>query len=262
METTNNDIFFRTNEYESLVKSSIQKADIINSEAVEYFKNTSNVDQLIFKASILEDSSFLTTALLLKIDAIKEGQTSNRNYSSHTSILEYFNDYTYDIYPLTNTKFFFWFTIVIILLIFAIKIKYSKFKLPKLLFFIVLCLIGLNLFNYYVKEPEILKSMEENIDYKTYKKQAYLDYGLDALEYIDIPIEPKKYYYENSYSYNINGYDEMNNNVYGEITTSGKYGDGYVIKDGNRINIEVEWTGNGILEGKDENGIIYNLEVD
>ena len=40
-------------------------------------------------------------------------------------------------------------------------------------------------------------------------------------------------------------------------------GDGYIIdEDGNEKSIDVEWTGYGEIEGYDEDGTYYELEVD
>jgi len=65
------------------------------------------------------------------------------------------------------------------------------------------------------------------------------------------------------YNYDIEGYDELGNYVYGNVDISGKYGDGYIYNDsGDEIYIEVEWVGYGELEGYDENGGYYELEAE
>lgn len=63
------------------------------------------------------------------------------------------------------------------------------------------------------------------------------------------------------YSYDIDGYGD-NGYVYGDVETSGKYGEGYVYdEDGNEIWVETEWTGYGVLEAYDEDGNYYELET-
>ncbi len=52
--------------------------------------------------------------------------------------------------------------------------------------------------------------------------------------------------------------------MHGEIDgDNSKYGDGVIFdEDGNNKNIDFEWTGRGELEGTDEDGNSYELEVD
>lgn len=63
--------------------------------------------------------------------------------------------------------------------------------------------------------------------------------------------------------YDVSGYDDEGNYVYGEVEMDDKYGYGYVYdENGNDIYLDVEWQGKDELEGTDENGITYNLETD
>ncbi len=65
------------------------------------------------------------------------------------------------------------------------------------------------------------------------------------------------------YNYDISGSDEDGNNVSGNIDIEGKYGSGTIEdEDGNEKNIDVEWIDKGVLEGTDEDGNSYDLEVD
>jgi hypothetical protein len=51
--------------------------------------------------------------------------------------------------------------------------------------------------------------------------------------------------------------------VSGTIDINGKYGSGIIEdEDGNEKRIDVEWVGKGELEGTDEDGNSYELEVD
>ena len=65
------------------------------------------------------------------------------------------------------------------------------------------------------------------------------------------------------YNYDINGIDEDGNAVSGNIDVNGKYGSGTIEdEDGNEKSIDVEWVDKGQLEGTDEDGKSYELEVD
>ncbi|MCO6462726.1 MAG: hypothetical protein J5I52_01120 [Saprospiraceae bacterium] len=65
------------------------------------------------------------------------------------------------------------------------------------------------------------------------------------------------------YNYDISGWDENGNSVYGNIDIQGKYGSGYILdEDGNEKYIDVEWVDYGVLEGTDEDGNSYEFEVD
>ncbi|NJB86905.1 hypothetical protein GGR26_002682 [Lewinella marina] len=83
--------------------------------------------------------------------------------------------------------------------------------------------------------------------------------------------EDSRYKYEHrtgragayNYNYDIEGYDEDGNYVYGNIDISGKNGHGYITtEDGNDLSIDIEWVDYGELEGYDENGTYYNLELE
>ena len=65
-----------------------------------------------------------------------------------------------------------------------------------------------------------------------------------------------------TYDYDVSGYGD-DGYVYGDITVDKNGGDGYIYDDdGNEKWIDVEWTGNGTLEGYDEDGNYYELDVD
>ena len=64
------------------------------------------------------------------------------------------------------------------------------------------------------------------------------------------------------YNYDVSGYGDTGF-TYGNIDTSGKYGEGYLYdEDGNEVYVETEWTDYGVMEAYDENGNYYELEVD
>jgi hypothetical protein len=64
-----------------------------------------------------------------------------------------------------------------------------------------------------------------------------------------------------NYNYDVVGTDNNGNNVSGNIDISGKYGSGTIEdENGNNKDIDVEWSGNGILDGTDNDGNTYDLE--
>lgn len=65
------------------------------------------------------------------------------------------------------------------------------------------------------------------------------------------------------YNYDVNGTDYDGNDISGNISVSGKYGEG-TIEDanGDERDVEVEWVRYGVLEATDEDGNTYELEVD
>ena len=71
------------------------------------------------------------------------------------------------------------------------------------------------------------------------------------------------YSYSNSYNYDVSGYGDTGY-VTGNIDASGdKYVDGYImLEDGSEVYFDGEWTGKGEIEGYDEDGNYYELEVD
>ena len=71
------------------------------------------------------------------------------------------------------------------------------------------------------------------------------------------------YAYTSSYNYDVSGYGD-GGYVSGNIDASGdRYVDGYLtLDDGTQVSFDGEWTGKGEIEGYDENGNFYELEVD
>ena len=67
-----------------------------------------------------------------------------------------------------------------------------------------------------------------------------------------------------SYNYDVSGYGN-GEYVSGSIDSdsNNKYVDGYIItEDGREVSFDGEWVGNGEIEGYDEDGNYYELEVD
>jgi antitoxin component YwqK of YwqJK toxin-antitoxin module len=65
-----------------------------------------------------------------------------------------------------------------------------------------------------------------------------------------------------NYSYSVSGYGN-NNSVNGTVDVNRNGGSATVYdEEGNEIELDVEWSGKGKLEGYDQNGNYYDLEVD
>lgn len=65
------------------------------------------------------------------------------------------------------------------------------------------------------------------------------------------------------YNYDVSGYDDSGNEVTGNVSMEDKYGTGYITNsDGDKIDVEVEWTGKGELRASDSDGNVYELTVD
>lgn len=80
--------------------------------------------------------------------------------------------------------------------------------------------------------------------------------------------EDDRYKYENragnsgnyQYNYDVDGTGSDGNNVSGNVDIQGKYGSGMIEdENGNKIDVEVEWTGYGTMEGTDDDGNTYEL---
>ena len=64
------------------------------------------------------------------------------------------------------------------------------------------------------------------------------------------------------YNYDVSGYDSDANEVSGNISIQNNNGTGTIIdKDGNEIDVDVEWIDNGKLKGTDVDGNEFELEV-
>lgn len=65
------------------------------------------------------------------------------------------------------------------------------------------------------------------------------------------------------FEYDINGYDNEGNYVYGELDVDHKGAYGYIYtQDGESKRVNLEWTEKGYLEGYDEDGNYYDLQLE
>ena len=112
------------------------------------------------------------------------------------------------------------------------------------------------------KTNETNKKVVENKEIKPFLKSPTTD---DVTYHEDTT---KEYEYrtgtlgEYSYNYNVHGLDSDGNEVTGNITVEGKYGNGILTKaNGEETEIDVEWIGYGKLLATDEEDIEYELYV-
>jgi hypothetical protein len=65
------------------------------------------------------------------------------------------------------------------------------------------------------------------------------------------------------YNYDVSGEDENGNEITGNVTVDGKYGNGILTNfDGEELEVEVEWIDYGVLKATDINGNEYELKTD
>jgi hypothetical protein len=100
---------------------------------------------------------------------------------------------------------------------------------------------------------------------QTYSAPTYIPSSYGSNYHTD---SDYKYNYRTGYSgnydynYDVSGSGD-NGYTYGNIDTSGQYGEGYIYdEDGNEIYVETEWVDNGVMEATDEDGNTYELEVE
>lgn len=71
--------------------------------------------------------------------------------------------------------------------------------------------------------------------------------------------------YAGDYSYDVSGYSSSGEYVSGELETNRGSRDvegTLTLENGEQVQFEGEWTGRGTVEGTDENGESYEIEVD
>lgn len=65
------------------------------------------------------------------------------------------------------------------------------------------------------------------------------------------------------YNYDVSGYDDIGNEVTGNVSMEDKYGTGTITNaDGVEVEVNVEWIGKGELKATDDDGNEYQLTVD
>ncbi len=250
-------IFFRKSEFEAIAEKYSQTKKTIDTEVENYFENVYSIDGLYYKVGLLENKqdiykSFNNTAYAIESFG-KTSVINNRELYSDP-----FSYSPFQSFDLTSSKggFFIGIGLLIIFLFALIK----KWRIKKFIGFLLLIAIGLNLYNYYVKEPEFLNSKSFHINSTEYKNQQMLK---EASEKYTNLYQPKTTYSTTkTYEYEIEGTDEYGDYVDGFVETSGKYGEGYILDEyGDKIPIEVEWIGNGELLGTDDDNNEYELKV-
>lgn len=250
-------IFFRESELEVISKDYSDTKKTIDTEVKSYFENVYNIDGLYYKVGLLENKQDIYKSFNNTAYAIENfGKTSViNNRELYTDPFSYSPFQSFD--PTSSKGGFY---IGICIFIFFVFTMLKKWRIKKLVGFLLLIVLYLNLYNYYVKEPEFLNSKSLYINQTEYKNQRMLKVASE--KYTDFYQPKTTYSTKNTYEYNVEGTDEYGDYVEGFIETSGKYGAGYILDEyGDKIEIEIEWTGNGELIGTDDNNNEYELKV-
>lgn len=250
-------IFFRESELNAIREKYSETKIKIDSEVESYFSNVYSIDGLYYKVGQLENKqeiyhSFKNTAYSIE----SFGKSSVKNNTELS--VDPFSYSPFQSFDPTSSKGGFYIGIGILIIFLFTLVK--KWRIKKFTGFVVLIAVGLNLYNYYVKEPEFLNSKSLKINPTEYKNQKLLKIASE--KYTDLYQPKTSYSTREIYEYEVEGTDELGKYVKGFVETSGKYGEGYILDDyGNKISIEVEWTGNSELQGTDNDNNEYELKV-
>lgn len=111
--------------------------------------------------------------------------------------------------------------------------------------------------------PTQLKVFPDGATIITLERPKGLGYSQDEAFALELKQKEYSVNYYSVYDYDVSGYGN-GEYVSGNIDASGdRYVDGYLtLDDGTEVSFDGEWTGNGMVEGYDENGNYYELEVD
>jgi|26BtaG_2_1085354.scaffolds.fasta_scaffold08330_2 hypothetical protein len=249
-------VFFRKTEFNAIAKEYSLTKKAIDTEVENYFLNTNSLNNLYYKVELLENKqdyykSFNNTANAIESWGKSSIQNSSPLYSDPFSY-NHFQSFN----PLSSKGgFYIGIFIMIVFLLAIIK----KWKIRVFIGLLLMITIGLNLYNYYVKEPEFLKSADFYINPTEYKNEKLFKVASDI--YTDL-YQPKESYAAKVYEYEVDGIDNFGDYVEGMVETSGKYGEGYIYNEyGDKIDIKVEWVDYGKLIGTDEHNDEYKLKV-
>jgi hypothetical protein len=133
----------------------------------------------------------------------------------------------------------------------------SKFKILVLAF--TICLNG-------CKEEQHQKQIPQQV------KKVITPHDIEIMTFYEAKTYHKdsdyKYQYRTGvsghyeYNYRVIGYNQNLNEVSGNVNIEGKYGAGIITnKEGDRINIQVEWIHSNVLKAIDREGNIYELKA-
>jgi hypothetical protein len=250
-------IFFRESELDAVAEKYSNTKKTIDSEVENYFSNTYSIDGLYYKVGLLENKQDIYNSFKSSAYSIESfGKTSVKNNTE--LYIDPFSYSPFQSFNPTSSKGGFY--IGIGLLIFFLFALIKKWRIKKFVGFLLLIAIGLNLYNYYVKEPEFLASKSFQINPSEYKNERMLKVASE--KYVDFYQPKTTYATTKTYEYDVEGTDGNGDYVEGYVETSGKYGEGYILNEyGDKVEIEVEWIGNGEMTGTDDDNNEYNLKV-
>jgi len=250
-------IFFREAEYELIKKNYNIKKQSIDIATENYFSDVSSVNQLYVKVSNLGNHATIKKELENLRESIEDPKIFNTHYKQYVDPFSYSPASISRSFDATKSKEGFY--IGIILLFVYVYVSIKKWKIKKVIGFLLLISIGINLYNYYIVEHEFLSNKSFYIDEIEYNNERNLKEASEKFIALYKP-KPKHLKVSQRYKYRVEGTDEMGNEVEGYIETSGKYGYGYIYNEENKeIEIDVEWVGNGVLYAKDNQNNDYDL---
>ncbi len=251
-------IYFRIEELQRLQEQYSKDKIIIDNQIENFLSNVNSKQELFYEISKLENSQeyfdgFKNTAFAIE----SLGKSSIlHNRPLYADPFSYMN---FGGFNITNPETTFHFAIALGIIFFILL--FTKLKdLRKIVFIVLIGFIGWNLYNYNIKEPEYLVQKEKSLDLEEYRE---INFGRKATEkFVEYYKPISNYNYSKTYTYDVEGYDTYDNNVYGSVKTSGKYGSGYITDIyGDEIEIEIEWISKGEMIGTDENGNEFQLNV-
>jgi hypothetical protein len=251
---SNPEIFFREAELNSITEKYYNTKNTIDTEVENYFSSVNSVYGLYFKVGLLENKQEIFNSFKNSTNSVDRlGKTSNSKL-----YVDPFSYNSFQSFNPTSSKGGFYIGIGLLILFFFTIVK--KWKIKKYVGLLLLIAIGLNLYNYYVKEPEFLASKSFHINPFEYKNERMLKIASE--KYNDLNKKKTTSAKSNTYEYDVEGMDKNRNYVEGYVQTSGKYGAGYILNDyGDKIKVEVEWTRNGEMIGTDNDNYKYDLKV-
>lgn len=122
----------------------------------------------------------------------------------------------------------------------------------------IICIGILNLFG--CKKNPIVKQEKNTVNGFISTVKDTTNYHVDTSYQYETRTGTSNNY---KYTYDVIGFDSNQNEITGTISIEGKYGTGLIIvKDQNKIQVDVEWTGHGKLKAIDKQSNEYELIVE
>ncbi|MBD3581572.1 hypothetical protein [Flavobacterium selenitireducens] len=253
-------IFFRASEIENLQNEYSAAADKIFNDAQVRFSNISSLEQLYARVGKLKNSESILTSFRIK---------TQNSYLQRGSIQDpwvgAFTQSPSDVHRFNffGSEFIFYSTLVVVLFLiisFFTKLKFLKTSLATL--FLVLVII--NIVNWQIIEPRKIAEAKDGLNLDKYEDHIN---DMLACKVFDSLYHPTLGYRKSprstpsNYHYDVIGKDGDGSEVTGTVDVNSESGSGNITLNGQDKYITVEWQGHGELIGHDNDGKVYNLEV-